>query len=235
MPLLRRRILVLLPLYLGVGAALSVWVAWNRPFDSGKGQAVVRVEEHDGQCWATIYFVYGCRSSVLVTTSRARNGTDEVRDRLVDTVSGSFEYRDDMPIPSWAPKPWEMFADVPSASLQGYSETQEALGWPMRCVTGGKRSSKSDPSPRLNGEWGVIPWRPHPPIRPIPLGMLVDASLFGLAVWPIHQSLAWVWRWWRVHFRTVNQLCTKCGYDRRGLAADAKCPECGTVPAPVVK
>jgi hypothetical protein len=26
--------------------------------------------------------------------------------------------------------------------------------------------------------------------------------------------------------------CPKCGYDRRGLAADAKCPECGTVPAP---
>jgi hypothetical protein len=25
-------------------------------------------------------------------------------------------------------------------------------------------------------------------------------------------------------------LCPECGYDRRGLAADAKCPECGTVP-----
>jgi rubrerythrin len=26
-------------------------------------------------------------------------------------------------------------------------------------------------------------------------------------------------------------LCKKCGYDRRGLPADATCPECGTVPA----
>jgi predicted Zn-ribbon and HTH transcriptional regulator len=26
------------------------------------------------------------------------------------------------------------------------------------------------------------------------------------------------------------QACTKCGYDRRSLAADAKCPECGAVP-----
>jgi hypothetical protein len=25
--------------------------------------------------------------------------------------------------------------------------------------------------------------------------------------------------------------CFHCGYDRRSLAADAKCPECGTVPA----
>jgi hypothetical protein len=24
--------------------------------------------------------------------------------------------------------------------------------------------------------------------------------------------------------------CKKCGYDRHGLAADAACPECGTVP-----
>ena len=24
--------------------------------------------------------------------------------------------------------------------------------------------------------------------------------------------------------------CTGCGYERRGLAADAVCPECGTVP-----
>jgi rubrerythrin len=24
--------------------------------------------------------------------------------------------------------------------------------------------------------------------------------------------------------------CPRCGYDRRGLAADAKCPECGMVP-----
>jgi hypothetical protein len=25
--------------------------------------------------------------------------------------------------------------------------------------------------------------------------------------------------------------CPECGYDRRGLATDAKCPECGTLPA----
>jgi hypothetical protein len=26
------------------------------------------------------------------------------------------------------------------------------------------------------------------------------------------------------------QVCTKCGYDRFGLAADARCPECGDRP-----
>jgi rubrerythrin len=27
-----------------------------------------------------------------------------------------------------------------------------------------------------------------------------------------------------------NGACQACGYDRRGLATDAACPECGTVP-----
>ncbi|HVU64865.1 MAG TPA: hypothetical protein VHC70_12870, partial [Phycisphaerales bacterium] len=29
--------------------------------------------------------------------------------------------------------------------------------------------------------------------------------------------------------RGVN-LCPKCGYDRAGIAGDAKCPECGALP-----
>jgi len=31
--------------------------------------------------------------------------------------------------------------------------------------------------------------------------------------------------------RAKLNLCPKCGYDRTGLAAGAKCPECGAVPA----
>jgi hypothetical protein len=29
--------------------------------------------------------------------------------------------------------------------------------------------------------------------------------------------------------------CPSCAYDRAGLAADVRCPECGTVPAPAAK
>ena len=38
-----------------------------------------------------------------------------------------------------------------------------------------------------------------------------------------------IWRW-RADRLIVPHACSKCGYDRRGLAMDAKCPECGTVP-----
>jgi hypothetical protein len=31
--------------------------------------------------------------------------------------------------------------------------------------------------------------------------------------------------------RALGGLCASCGYDRRGLAADATCPECGTAPS----
>jgi hypothetical protein len=56
----------------------------------------------------------------------------------------------------------------------------------------------------------------------IPLWMPAALSLL-LAVWG--GTLAK-----RLQRRRELGLCIACGYDRRGLAADATCPECGTVP-----
>jgi hypothetical protein len=36
--------------------------------------------------------------------------------------------------------------------------------------------------------------------------------------------------WYKYRRRYGPHQCQKCGYDRAGLAADAKCPECGIVP-----
>jgi hypothetical protein len=36
--------------------------------------------------------------------------------------------------------------------------------------------------------------------------------------------------WFADRRRSRTGLCSKCGYDRRGLAADAPCPECGQEP-----
>jgi hypothetical protein len=37
--------------------------------------------------------------------------------------------------------------------------------------------------------------------------------------------------WYKDRRRFGTHACGGCGYDRRGLPAQAKCPECGTVPA----
>lgn len=43
------------------------------------------------------------------------------------------------------------------------------------------------------------------------------------------------WLWFPPHRtakRLANQQCPRCGYDRKGLAPAAACPECGETPAP---
>jgi hypothetical protein len=37
--------------------------------------------------------------------------------------------------------------------------------------------------------------------------------------------------WYKDRRRSGPHTCPNCNYDRRGLPADANCPECGTVPA----
>jgi hypothetical protein len=63
---------------------------------------------------------------------------------------------------------------------------------------------------------------------PDPSFWVAGASvLYPVAVTLIPAALLW----YADRRRFGPGLCTKCGYDRRGLAADAKCPECGTVPS----
>ena len=65
------------------------------------------------------------------------------------------------------------------------------------------------PSPR---SWPAWWWELTLPLWPLP------ATFFGLA-WYARRRVK----------RLRHDVCTKCGYDTRGLAAGACCPECGAV------
>ena len=58
------------------------------------------------------------------------------------------------------------------------------------------------------------------PLRPIPLGLAVDAATFGALAFALVTSVTWVMRRARARAGT----CEACGYQLRGLA---RCPECG--------
>ncbi len=49
-----------------------------------------------------------------------------------------------------------------------------------------------------------------------------------LPLWPVPVGFAWLaWYAGRRIKRLRRDVCAKCGYDTRGLAAGAVCPECG--------
>jgi hypothetical protein len=62
-------------------------------------------------------------------------------------------------------------------------------------------------------------------------------AAFAFPLWPLLiAALPPAWILWRPDLHAWREVrracCAKCGYDRRGLAAGARCPECGTVPTP---
>ncbi|HYE61185.1 MAG TPA: hypothetical protein VD997_04245, partial [Phycisphaerales bacterium] len=67
---------------------------------------------------------------------------------------------------------------------------------------------------------------------PFSMGMMLAPQRrrdWNYAIWPCGVGLV-LWKMCIVSYRLGARrgyLCLKCGYDRRGLARGAACPECG--------
>jgi hypothetical protein len=128
----------------------------------------------------------------------------------------------------------------PEGELGRLSFTDDVSGWPMRAMVRATTHRPVLPPPatpltsaqgRLAG--ATSPFLLSPPLpkdrlcgipwRPLWPGFAVDTALYA--------GLLWVASFVTGAFRGVRRrrrgLCTRCGYDRRGLFATASCPECG--------
>ncbi len=137
-------------------------------------------------------------------------------------------------------RPW------PSDNKQEHKLHAKASGWPLRCfwcevyghniaaptsgfnhdyVVHGGLAFGNTPKP------GWADWPPDYPIiiplRPIDPELALNTAFYAVAWWLLLTAPGAVRRF-RRHRRGA---CEGCGYDRRGLAPDALCPECAT-PSP---
>jgi hypothetical protein len=95
-------------------------------------------------------------------------------------------------------------------------------GWIVRCVRGWNWGLAGEPLPMgTPGPWraGVARYKTS------------DEWHAGVSLmYPVILTVIPVGLLWWADRRCVRPgRCSGCGYDRRGLAAGAKCPECGTV------
>lgn len=104
-----------------------------------------------------------------------------------------------------------------------------AFGWPWRAARHRRALTENGlvyaeavalPVSRASGPFTP---RPHLPLRPLWVGLAADVLVLGAAGVLLLEAAAFGRRAWR---RRLGR-CACCGYDRRGGAVGAVCPECG--------
>jgi hypothetical protein len=113
-------------------------------------------------------------------------------------------------------------------------------GWPMTAFSGDRLHADGlrvlRAPPQLAGALAAPAWL-HPrgaigylldgermvPLRPLWMGLGVNAVLYGAALWCVARAGRGVRAW----DRRRRGACGGCGYDLRGIASTL-CPECGT-------
>lgn len=132
----------------------------------------------------------------------------------------------------------DYWIDRPGTQLEAWRRLQDIeCGFPLRCmkarlVTEGKPNSPITVLEHggLRFRYSEFGWNVPLPVRVKPLAFAVDVSCFAVLIIYVARLFTYATLRRRNASRIAKGLCSKCGYDRRGLAPDILCPECGKAP-----
>jgi hypothetical protein len=124
-------------------------------------------------------------------------------------------------------------------SLEAYSERgaggpsfqDQRAGWPLHCVRAFDAGGESGPVGRIKPPPWLHARKDYPRTRcllsvPLWTGLMGDTFFYGCLIWCALFGPGIL----RRARRAAKNQCVWCGYDRRGLDDDDKCPECGAHP-----
>lgn len=211
------RAILLLILFLLLGIATSIAIAWSATlFNTGAGRYCTIASNG----WVGRLH----RGPAVVMIGAAGD---------INELAVTLRRRDDLTaIPRWS-----RFQDPP-ASIEVRAE-EFACGWPLPCLRYLRETEGEILVPDLDfanrgaleGEnplTAIGIGRPGVrllPTSPIPLHLLADAVMLG-AAWFIVLRVHYPWRLVQAMGRVSRGLCPTCAYDLRYIES-ARCPECG--------
>lgn len=233
-----RRFILPILVYLVIGAVVNVGVAWwlaARPYAMSKSES---------GSW--VYIQRNLRdlptSFVVEQLAYFDGGRFEGRESLEEFKTDAAEFvRSD-----------DWLARLPNASIlrdrsplieclrkepgrRKSQFTERIAGWPFWSMRGEFVSDPQRAIPAVSSrgrlavpsEWSVVDGADWVPCQPLWIGTLGNAAFYGSLLSVVAFVEARLIARLKTVLRSRRGLCINCGYDRRGLAAASRCPECG--------
>jgi hypothetical protein len=209
-----------LPVHLVLGAVIALVFAWIVGLQA-PAEKTGTIFQQEQDAWLVLSTSDRWRDYVFVTRV-SPSSVDEHYARLI-------EYTMSKQIPPNTPRIWEEYESLSQSARSELYGSVDRAGWPMRCVERELvmlRRTKQTILDRGTLRLATI----HFPIAPVFPGAVVNVLFFATVIWWLHAGVNAVEREWRRNYARLSGTCHVCGYQRKGLADGAVCPECGAGP-----